>query len=105
MSVLTTVTTSTRTIIARPPALSASKVGSEGLLEVIMSSKTREERRTLETGRRASVVQSEDAERFKERRGSKDSSRRKSVVTDNTSEQSKHRGATDRRKEVLVIKG
>jgi hypothetical protein len=73
------------------------------MLEIIMSTKTREERRNVDTGRRASV-QFAEKEYHSGRRGSKDSTRKKSM-TENGSERSKRHGSIDRKKEVLIVKG
>jgi hypothetical protein len=80
----------------------ASKLAGESRVEV-MSSKRREERRTVETGRRASVHWEND-ERCKERKGSKASSRRHSVVKGSAGDLKERRSSLDRKKEVLVIR-
>jgi hypothetical protein len=81
----------------------ASKLAGESAVEV-KSSKRREERRNVDTGRRPSV-QWDDDERCTERRGSKASSRRQSVVKGSIGDPNERRSSVDRKKEVLVIRG
>ena len=76
----------------------------ETVLE-IKSSKTREERRMVDTGRRLSVHY-EDGERCKERRGSKDIMRRKSSAAkgDIGDFKKRHEGL-DGKRDVLITTG
>jgi hypothetical protein len=71
---------------------------------IVIPSKRREEMRTVDTGRRASVHWEND-QGCKERRGSKANSRRQSVVKGDTSDSKNRHGSLDRKKEVLVNRG
>ncbi len=82
-------------------AYSISKFDLESVVE-IMSSKTREERRTVEGGRQSSA-RSDTAEWCKERRGSKDDMmRRRSVVSDAAYSKKRH---GDGKKDVYISRG
>jgi hypothetical protein len=113
LTITTTTTTATARVKMAPPspmyAHPTFKFAHDTAVE-IKSSKTREERRTVDTGRRTSVqwhdsLDSEDGERCEERRGSKDTMRRKSVVKADNEGFKKHRGGVHSKREVLVSKG
>ncbi len=88
--------------MSRTSAYPPSKVAGESAVMVIPS-KRREEIRTVDTGRRASVHWEND-HRCKERRGSKASSRRESVAKGDAGDSKSRHGSLDRKKEVWVTR-
>ena len=113
MSILTTITTSSVRVKMNPSSQypsypTYSLATSEAHVE-IKSSKTREERRMVDSNsnRRLSASGPHDGgERYKERRGSKDTMRRKSSVAKSEGHKcTKRHGSVDSKREVLVIRG
>lgn len=102
MAVLVTVSTDVKAEMGPKSPFTAPKLAGEAAVEV-KSSKRREERRTVDIGRRASVHWEND-ERCKERRGSKASSRRQSVLNESTGELKERHLSLDRKREVLVTR-
>lgn len=103
MSVLITMAAGVKVEMSRTSGYPTSKVAGESAV-VVIPSKRREEMRTVDTGRRASVHWENDGS-CKERRGSKASSRRQSVVKGDTSDSKNRHGSLDRKKEVFVTRG
>ena len=102
MAVLITMAGSAKVEMSPKTGYSTSKVAGDSAVMVI-SSKRREEVRTVDTGRRASV-HGENDQGYKERRGSKASSRRQSVAKSDTADLKHRHGSLDRKKEVLVTR-
>jgi hypothetical protein len=103
MSVLITMATSAKVETSPTSSYRASKVVGESAV-VVIPSKRREEVRTVDTGRRASVHWDND-QGCKERKGSKASSRRQSVAKADTGDLSSRHVSLERKKEVLVTRG
>lgn len=107
MSILATVTTANAKVKVKVAPLSTNS-GLKPIAETVMeikSSKTREERRTVDTRRRSSV-QCEDGERYKERRGSKDAMRRKSsAAKGDIGDFKKRYGNLEGKRDVLITTG
>jgi len=103
MSVLITMATGVKAEITQKSGYPTHKVAGESAV-VVIPSKRREETRTVDTGRRASVHWEND-QGCKERRGSKANSRRQSVAKGDTSESKNRHGSVDRKREVLVTRG
>jgi hypothetical protein len=102
MAVLITVATSVKMEMSNTSGYPTSKVAGESAV-VVIPSKRREEMRTVETGRRASVHGGHD-QGCKERRGSKANSRRESVAKGDTGDSKNRHRSTDWKKEVLVTR-
>jgi hypothetical protein len=107
MSILATVTTTNtkvRVKTAPLPTNSGLKPIAETVME-IKSSKTREEWRMVDAGRRSSV-QCEEGERYKERRGSKDTMRRKSsAAKGDVGDFKKRHESLEGKRDVLITMG
>jgi hypothetical protein len=102
MSVLITMATVVKDETPHTSRYPNFKVAGESAV-VVIPSKRREEMRTVDTGRRASVHWEND-QGCKEQRGSKASSRRQSVAKGDTSASKNRHGSLDRKKEVLVTR-
>jgi hypothetical protein len=102
MSVLITSATSAKVDMSHESSYSTSRVAGESAV-VVIPSKRREEMRTVDTGRRASVHWEND-QGCKERKGSKASSRRQSVAKGDTRDLKNRHGSLDSKKKVLVTR-
>jgi hypothetical protein len=102
MAVLITVAASAKVEMSPKSSYPTSRVAGDSAIMVIPS-KRREEVRTVDTGRRASVHWEHD-QGCKERRGSKASSRRESVAKGASSDSKNRHGSLNRKKEVLVTR-
>jgi hypothetical protein len=103
MSVLITVASRAKIEMSNTSGYPTSKVAGDSAV-VVIPSKRREETRTVDTGRRASVHWEND-QGCKEQRGSKASSRRQSVAKGGASGSKNRHGSLDRKREVLVTRG
>jgi hypothetical protein len=102
MAVLITVASSAKVDMSHKSGSASSMVAGDSAVMVI-SSKRREEVRTVDTGRRASVHW-EHEQGCKEQRGSKANSRRESVAKGSSRDSKYRHGSRDRKKEVLVTR-
>lgn len=102
MSVLITMATSVKVETPHTSGYPTSKVAGDSAV-VIIPSKRREEMRTVDTGRRASVHWEGD-QGCKEQRGSKASSRRQSVAKGDKSDSKNRHGSLGGKKEVFVTR-
>lgn len=104
MAVLITVSAGATSPVAEmsPKSLDTASSTAGDVIVEVTSSGRREERKTVEMGRRESA-QWDNGERCNERRGSKASSTRQSVVKGSTGEPKERLSRLDRKREVLVI--